>query len=96
MKNMNIIAAAVLALGVAASASANTTYGLLTASRAALSTASNGTTASFADGLLTAGNDVSGPVWDALIYVSNSARNYITREGADRLKQRLNDGAQMN
>ena len=23
-------------------------------------------------------------------------RNYITREGADRLKQRLNDGAQMN
>ncbi len=54
MKNMNIIAAAVLALGVAASASANTTYGLLTASRAALSTASNGTTASFADGLLTA------------------------------------------
>ena len=54
MKNLSIIATAVLALGVASSASANTTYGLLTTSQVATSTASNGTAASFADGLLTA------------------------------------------
>jgi hypothetical protein len=34
---------------------------------------------SFTDGLVTDNNDISGPVKDTLIYVSNSARNYITR-----------------
>jgi hypothetical protein len=34
---------------------------------------------SFTDGLLTENNEIYGPVKDTLIYVSNSARNYITR-----------------
>ena len=69
MKNMNIIAAAVLALGVAASASATTN--LLTSSQAAALMNSDGTVAVFNDVKLTATQQVANITY-ALTAGSNS------------------------